>query len=223
MSESQTVHKDEQVSFLFEQRLFKLKLEDPLAINNFSSTFKECVSKLPRTFNNDNPEKFCSFFQEWGQFLITSAYGGGSVTLNSEIRVKKEENTMDLIAGTKSILQTKFLSLSGEVSSRSEIAWNNEVAAKFLSTRAIWSGGNKALHENLSASQINPEKWTKWKNSIVAHPEMLFSEFGLYPLHTIMSKVPGNEGKLLLFSISFFFIKFSFALYGYCYRHEYCF
>ena len=72
-------------SFLFEQRMFELSMGNYKELS-FTEDFKSDVQKLPKEFkveDLDNRESFAKFFNRWGHFVVTKAYGGGSV----EVRI----------------------------------------------------------------------------------------------------------------------------------------
>lgn len=199
-SKSSTKH----ISFLFEQSDFKLKIGDPLTNKYFSDTFKKEVTRLPGSYDRKNQEDrkvFEDFFKDWGQYLIISASGGGSVELNSSVSLDEKADSKEQLAGAKAQLESKFLSLSGGGNIFYENSSSDNISSQLLSSKVTWKGGKTSLHKSVSADQINPDSWSDWRNSTVLHPVMHFTELGLFPLHKIMSNVPGNEGILQCFFV----------------------
>ena len=70
-------------SFLWEKRIFKLEIDDLKDPNlKFSETFKHDVKNLlPVSYDRSMRDNYLEFFNNWGHYVVISAYGGGSVEL----------------------------------------------------------------------------------------------------------------------------------------------
>ncbi len=70
-------------SFLWEKRIFKLEIDDIKDPNlKFSDSFKHDVKNLlPMSYDRTMRDNYLEFFNNWGHYVVISAYGGGSVEL----------------------------------------------------------------------------------------------------------------------------------------------
>ena len=112
-------------SFLYEERMFELKMANFKDYVNkgieFTSDFVSDVDELPESYKKDDPanrSKFERFFNRFGHFIVTSAYGGGSI----ETKVTSQQhgsNTMSF-EEVKACLSASFsgglFNADGEVS-----------------------------------------------------------------------------------------------------------
>ena len=83
-------------SFINEKRIFKVDLRDLSAVP-ISDNFQKYVnSKLPEIYDKgdqSNWKGFQSFFNSWGHFVISSAYGGGSAEAKISTNSIEDHNT----------------------------------------------------------------------------------------------------------------------------------
>ena len=73
-------------SFLYEERMFELNManfkEYVKKGIEFTSDFVSAVNELPESYDKNYPahrNKFERFFNQFGHFMVTAAYGGGSI------------------------------------------------------------------------------------------------------------------------------------------------
>ena len=176
-------------SFLFEQRIFELKMgnyEEDLKNNNISFTkdFKSAVKKLPSTYDKSNPDcksKFERFFNRFGHFVVSSAYAGGTVEVKCTRKVdeKRKMSLEDKKAYLAATLEGMDVAKGGSSS--------DDQKTKALLERCTYDfdGGDVALQEK--------EKLPKWKASLPLNPTMLKSEMTLEPIPTVVSCVDDSK------------------------------
>ncbi|CAB4041517.1 sonic hedgehog, partial [Paramuricea clavata] len=174
-------------SFLFEQRMFEIKIGNyKESLNNgmtFTSDFESDVANLPSTYNKSEPScrsHFERFFNRFGHFLVSSAFGGGSV----EIKCSRET-----IGGTSASLEEAKASLTAacegvDVEFNAGSSSSDDMNAKALLNRCThsWEGGDMALQAKETIA--DKEKMQKWKASLLVNPMMLTSEMTLEPIST---------------------------------------
>ena len=179
-------------SFLFEQRLFELKLGNYREYLNrgmtFTKDFKSDVAKLPSTYDKNNPScvsKFERFFNRFGHFVVSSAYGGGSV----EIKCSSEAvgSTKTSLADAKACLTATLEGLD-----LTEDAFDEKkIKALLKQSGSSWNGGDAALQTNETIR--DKQKLQKWKDSLLQNPMMLTSELTLEPISILVGLV--DDGK----------------------------
>ena len=181
-------------SFLYEERMFELKManiEDHLMKGiEFTSDFESSVYELPESYDKNDPanrSKFERFFNRFGHFIVTAAYGGGSI----ETKVTSQQygsSTMSF-EEVKACLSASFsgglFSADGEVSGSD--SYNMEAKSKIMLSQSTvhWCGGNRDLH--VKDTITNQDKMSKWKLSLGENPTMLTTEMCLEPISTVIS------------------------------------
>ena len=178
-------------SFLFEQRMFELKLGNYREYLNrgmtFTEDFKLEVAKLPNRYNKSNRScvsKFKIFFDRFGHFFVSSAFGGGSV----EVKFSRE--------AIRSMTETSFLEAKAYLAAPLEGLHVSEAslsARKNLLERStyFWEGGEAALQTKETIG--DKERLQKWKNSLILNPVMLTSELTLEPISTAVGCVNAQK------------------------------
>ena len=175
-------------SFLFEHQLFELKFENYKEHLNrgmtFTEDFKSDVKNLPRKYDNSDPlcvSKFERFFDRFGHFLVSAAYGGGSV----EIKCSREAVGSTKTSFVKAQLAAKLEGLDvAEVNFAENDSVFDDQKTKALLERSTysWNGGQADLQTNETIG--DKEKLQKWKDSLILNPTMLSSELTLQPIST---------------------------------------
>ena len=181
-------------SFLYEQRMFKLKManfEDYVENGiKFKSQFVSAVRKLPENYEkNDsgNRNKFERFFNQFGHFIVTAAYGGGSI--ETKVTSQHGSNTMSF-EEVKACLSASF---SGGLFNADGVlrpdSLDMEAKSKTMLSKSTvrWCGGSHDLH--VKDTITNQDKMSKWKLSLGVNPTMLTSEMCLEPISTVISCV----------------------------------
>ena len=181
-------------SFLYEERMFELKManfKDYVKKGiQFSSDFVSAVNELPENYDKNDPanrSKFERFFNRFGHFIVTSAYGGGSI----ETRVTSQQYGSDAMSfeEVKACLSASFsgglFNADGDVSGSDSL--NTEAKSKTLLSRSTmhWCGGSRDLH--MKDTITRQEKMLKWKASLLVNPTMLTTEMSLEPVSTAIS------------------------------------
>ncbi len=183
-------------SFLFEQRMFELKIgnyEEYLENGmTFTTDFKSQVKRLPSKYEKGDHicrSKFERFFDRFGHFLVSSAYAGGSVEVKCNRKIVDSETTS--VAEAKASLAVSFEDLDVATT---EYCAAYSTSSCGLTARALlngctcfWEGGSKALQAKETI--VDKEQFQKWKASLVSEPTMLTSEMNLEPIATAVGCV----------------------------------
>ena len=181
-------------SFLYEQRMFELEManfkEYVKKGIEFTSAFVSAVHELPESYDKNDPanrSKFERFFNRFGHFIVTAAYGGGSI----ETKVTSQQhgsNTMSFEEMKECLLASfsgGLFNADGEVSGSD--SYNMEAKSKTMLSQGTvnWCGGSRDLH--MKDTITNRNKMSKWKLSLGKKPTMLTTEMCLEPISTAIS------------------------------------
>jgi hypothetical protein len=188
-------------SFLFEQRLFELKLGNYKEYLNqgmmtFTEDFKSAVAKLPRTYDESDSScvrEFKQFFDRFGHFLVASAYGGGSVEVKCSKKVIESDDMS--VVDAKACLAAALEGLGV-----AEAKWSADSSTFDAKKREnllhgstySWEGGEAALQTTETISD-NSERLQKWKESLIQNPMMLTSELTLEPISTAVGCIDDQK------------------------------
>ena len=196
-SDSTSSSSTSEYSFLFEQRLFELKLGNYREYLNhgmtFTEDFKSDVDKLPSKYNKNNPScvsKFERFFNRFGHFLVSAAYGGGSV----EVKCSREAVGSTKMSFVKAHLAAKLEGLDiAEVNFAENDSTFDVRKTKSSLERSTycWNGGQADLQTNETIG--DKEKLQKWKKSLSENPIMLTSELTLEPISTAVGCINSRK------------------------------
>ncbi|XP_046851162.1 uncharacterized protein LOC124444595 [Xenia sp. Carnegie-2017] len=150
----------------------------------FADEFRSAVEELPseNIENEKVMKKFINFFNKFGQFVVTSAYVGGSVecdNYNDIIELSnRDENYVGGIIGA--IIVRLWAKRQTPVNTES-----NGV----LKTRSTkWRGGHVDL-------QVE-EKFHEWKKSVANDPVLLKHKLTLQHIHTLVGMIDKKKGNL---------------------------
>ena len=180
--------------FLKEHRVFKVTLID-LEKVDLTDAFKADVEHLPRAFSDNyrffinrmiNHSKYERFFQRWGHFMITEAYGGGNIEFSKNCKHQAVTSDAD---------QNFFVGLYNYFTGDTESQWGsssandsaNESMASLESCNLEWNGGDARLHRK--ATVFDPDKLNDWLLSLYQKPIMLETEMNLVPISDLVEKV----------------------------------
>ena len=182
-------------SFLYEERLFEIKMANfkdyvYKGMIEFTSDFESAVKELPESYNKNDPanrSKFEKFFNQFGHFIVTSAYGGGSI----EAQVTCQQHGSEALSfeEVKACLSASFsgglFNASGETSGSD--SYSTEAHSRMLLNRSKvhWHGGSRDLH--VTDTITHQDKMLKWKSSLLVNPTMLTTEMSLEPVSTAVS------------------------------------
>ena len=191
--------KEVENSFLYEKRLFKLHMPDFGSQElKLSDSFVKEVQKLPESYDASDKvcrEKFEDFFGTWGNFVVASAYGGGSV----EVKFKSLTSTLDSKAQfqARAELDATFKNLTVGVDvnmSASHDSSHEEERKSMLSTSQLeWSGGNSDC-QTMSLQGMKPDMWQRWTTSLSLQPAILTTEMALLPINKFVERVDEKKG-----------------------------
>ena len=181
-------------SFLYEQRMFELKMANfKDYIKNgikFTSDFVSAVDELPESYDKNDPanrDKFERFFNRFGHFIVTAAYGGGSI----ETKVTNQQHGSDTMSfeDVKTCLSASFsggfFSAGGEISESDSCSMEARSKTMLSQSTVHWCGGSRDLH--VKDTITNQDKMSKWKLSLCVNPTMLTTEMCLEPISTVIS------------------------------------
>ena len=178
-------------SFLHEERMFELKMANFKEYIKkgieFTSDFVSAVDELPESYDkNDsaNRSKFKRFFNRFGHFIVTAAYGGGSI----ETKITSQQHGSDAMSfrEVKACWSASFsgglFNAGGEDSGSDSL--NMEAKSKTMLSQSTvhWCGGSRDLH--MKDTITDPDKMSKWKLSLGENPTMLSTEMCLEPIST---------------------------------------
>ena len=186
-------------SLLFEQRLFELKLGNYKECLNhgmtFTEDFKSDVAKIPSSYDKNNPScvsKFNRFFDRFGHFMVSAAYGGGSV----EVRCSREavDGTTTSLAEAKACLAARLEGLDvAEANFSADDGTSASSKSKLLLKQSTfaWNGGEAAFQTKETIG--DKEKLKKWKKSLLQNPMMLTTELTLEPISTAVGLLDSRK------------------------------
>ena len=186
-------------SFLYEERMFQLKManfkEYVRKGIHFTSDFVCAVAELPDSYDkNDsaNRSKFERFFNRFGHFIVTAAYGGGSI--ETKVTCQQHGRNATSFLEVKNCLSTFFS--GGLFDVRDECSVSKSIVDQFTSmlsqSTVHWCGGIRELHKK--GTITSQDKMTKWHVSLGVHPAMLSSEMCLEPISTVISCLDPDKG-----------------------------
>ena len=180
-------------SFLLEQRMFRVSFPSVRRLS-LTEEFKSAANELPDAFeptNADNRNNYKKFFDKWGHFVVTQAFGGGSVELkincSSSSSVEFEEMKLKLLAS----FNAGFMSPTA--SAGYEQSLSSESRAILGRCRMEWNGGDSQFHRH--ETMTDPQVMNKWRLSLAKNPAMLTTDLSLAPISDIVENVNGAKGK----------------------------
>ena len=182
-------------SFLYEELMFQIKMANFKDYHEnkdiiFTNDFVSAVNDLPESYDKDDPankDKFERFFNRFGHFIVTAAYGGGSI----ETKVSVQQHGSDAMSANdvKACLMATFCggfpNVGGEISGD----YLNNTEGKFKTVlsqiQTEFKGGRDDLRK---ADTIkDQDKLSKWKLSLGQDPAMLETKICLEPISTVIS------------------------------------
>jgi hypothetical protein len=163
----------------------------------FTEDFSSDVADLPNSYDKSDSScrsDFERFFGRFGHFLVSSAYGGGSV----EVTFSKEMigSTTESLAKAQACLLAAFKGLDvGGAEFEAAANFSNVGNAKALLAQCFdnWEGGDMMLREKGTIG--NKEEMQKWKASLFVNPTMLTSEMTLEPISTAVACLDLKKSK----------------------------
>jgi hypothetical protein len=188
-------------SYCFESRPWKMSISnlDKLHLNKgfrkdvTSDTFPSKYIESGTKKQKDMTEFFKGFFSKWGHYIITMAYIGGSVELqtSSVDSNNKGSNTSSIDVGLE--IGFKMLSLGPDFTSSAKSDGN--LGMHFSSIKLNWNGGDPQFQvSNLDLA--SPEKWKSWEESLNDRPSFLTTSLQLLPISKIVALIDEEKGKV---------------------------
>ena len=178
---------DQEISFYLEERLFELSIGNLKSENIVLATnFVSAIKALPGKFDINNAKTrlaFEQFFNRWGHFVVTKAYGGGSV----ELRINSTKLGLNINAIKGSLMKSMsagFLDADTSIDNNDDWSTTARVGQLLESTTDVWSGGAQELRK-INTLQ-NEHSMDMWKNSLVSNPTMLPTDLVLAPISTFV-------------------------------------
>ncbi|XP_046850122.1 uncharacterized protein LOC124443682 [Xenia sp. Carnegie-2017] len=156
----------------------------------FTDGFLSAVENLPtENIEDENVMKeFNDFFNRFGQFVITSAYVGGSVEFDSHYDTTKfSKQNENSVGGGIGAFITKN---SGK---RQKIV-NQESIQVSKTTSTHWRGGRLDLQ--VDGTLHSEEKFSEWRTSVAEDPVFLKNKLQLLPIYTLVGMIDGKKGNL---------------------------
>jgi hypothetical protein len=186
--------KSMETSVLYEKRFFRLEINE-LTQLEISDHFCEAVrsARLPATYDkNDiqNRSAFEDFFNTWGHFIISSAFGGGSV----EMKSKFSGSNMSSEALQQAIfeLEAKFKIVTTGISATVDGSSGTGQSSVFSTNQLVWEGGNIQCQVP-TMEQVTPDIWHQWETSLASQPSILMTEMTLLPICEVVDRVDNNK------------------------------
>ena len=179
-----------EMSYLIEERLFEA------SIGNFrhpdvklTAAFKEEVQKLPSVFDINNEvcrSKFERFFNRWGHFVVSKAYGGGSLEMKVRSTAVAGQTTdiSSIQAALVAFFSPGFFDVNSSIEVGDDNFTNFSATSVLASSTVIWNGGARELHKKDTVK--DGHAMDQWRNSLTIKPCMLTTEMHLEPISTLV-------------------------------------
>ena len=180
--------------FVIEHRIFRTCLPN-LSKIALTDHFKNDVDHLPNSFK-DNAARFERFFDKWGHFLITEAYGGGNIEFK-----KQSTNNVSETETEQQFFSSMCNSLNQKISIAEnrqdlDIEYEQNLSEGFSDSLNMckfeFNGGDPSLHNKIAVS--DPEKLKEWVWSLCEKPTMLRTEMSLAPISDLVDRVDREKG-----------------------------
>ena len=163
----------------------------------FTKDFESEVKKLPDKYKKDDPKNrkcFERFFNRFGHFIVSSAYGGGAVEMTvSEQSLKSEDEKKNLEETTSSFPGRLFGFGAEATGGRSS---SSTARSKYFlcQSNVHWFGGSLDLHTN-DDTLTSQEKMLKWQTSLMVKPTLLNTEMILEPISTVIGCIDDEKNE----------------------------
>ncbi len=186
-------------SFLLERRLFLLEMPDHKHHDvKLTQTFTDAVkNRLPNAYDIDSDvvrTDYKDFFDTWGHFIVTSAYGGGCV--EAKVNIMDSSRTVEDAAQVMADLDSSFRGLAGgfvvNFDNRSESSGLTSIGSSLATSSLKWKGGDSKCHA-MSLTDTTPEQWKLWQASLASNPAILTTEMTLLPIHNVVELVDPDK------------------------------
>ncbi len=186
-------------SFLMERRLFQLEMPDHQHCDmKLTETFKNAVkNRLPSAYAIDSKEvrsDYENFFETWGHFIVTSAYGGGCV--EAKVNIMTTSSSAEAALQIRADLEASFRGLSGglafDMEMEAESSGQTSSRSSLATSSLKWVGGDSKYHA-MNLKDTTPEQWKLWQASLASNPAVLSTDMSLLPIHNVVELVDPNK------------------------------
>ena len=196
-SSSSFSSKAKEYSFLLEQRIFEVSMGNFDEVS-FTKEFLAAVQNLPAHLaitDKDNRQAFERFFDRWGHFVVTKAYGGGcvEVKVNASSFSSEKDKSFDLQAELKAAINGAVASAAASTEAGSSNTANSKAHRMVSQSEIVWIGGDKAFHK--SSTLTDPKEMDKWKLSLIQNPTMLRTDMCLNPISEVVGALAEDKEK----------------------------
>ncbi len=186
--------KSMETSVLYEKCFFRLEIND-LSQLQISDNFSEMVrsARLPTTYDKSdiqNRSAFEDFFNTWGHFIISSAYGGGSVEMKTKFSGSKMSS--DLLQQAMYELEANFHNFTAGISATKGVLSSTGQSSIYSTSQLVWDGGDIQCQIG-TMEQATPDIWRKWETSLASQPSILMTEMTLLPICEVVHLVDKNK------------------------------
>ena len=154
----------------------------------FTSEFSSAVANLPDRYTNEekNKREFQTFFDRFGQFMVTSAFIGGAIeeeicNESSEKSKHNENNAINASAGANVSGVAKI-----NMSDKHQPSIDSTKNTIFSTKKIRWQGGRRDLHQK---SELQ-----SWKKSLSEEPKFLTNEMRLKPISSLVTLIDKTKG-----------------------------
>ena len=132
-------------------------------------------------------KKFKRFFDRFGHFVVTKAYGGGSFEIkldSSAMQCGPEDIALLRAALTASFTGCGILNAEQIASCSYKNSKNFSAKRIWTHSQLLWNGGQGDLHTG--STLLDGLAMDKWRNSLTKEPAMLTTEMRLEPISTLV-------------------------------------
>ena len=185
--------KENQSSFLVEQRIKEVKLKTPYKTNK---SFRDELKSLPPTFNlsdTTNITRWRAFMRKWGTHIVIHAYLGGYLKRN----IHTDEKTLDQNTFEKTLeyLCSKFYFLNqGDDSDIFHTILEESLIN--VHTCLEWTGGDQSFCKT-TLDDLDTQNWNEWVKSLEIAPISLSQKLTLFPTYELVSKIDNTKGRAM--------------------------
>ncbi len=185
----------EERSFLLEKRLFQVEIDNLQHPDmKVTEAFTKAVTdKLPDAYDGSSDKNrldYADFFGRWGHFIVSSAFGGGSI--EAKVNIEAAENSkeaedeakMELDATLEGLTKGYGAGLDMNLASSGQASRTSCLTTK----RLRWVGGNDNYHSTF-LKDITPNDWKLWQASLASNPAILTTEMSLLPIYDVVELV----------------------------------
>jgi len=153
--------------------------------------FKNAVmsERLPLKYlkdQRDNRADYENFFNNWGHYIVTTAFGGGSVELKS--KSFSTTNSAESFLTARMEIQSTFHNISAGIDMKYRNSETSGHHSQLKTSHLKWNGGD-SKYQAENVSNANPEMWKKWESSLATSPAVLTTKMSLTPISEVVNLI----------------------------------